>query len=360
MKFSLKKQILAAALAISFGAFAFTGGEAATRQEIASVNIKANGSNFKYWSKDAKALAALKDYMKEVTDKNNRNYIPKEDRIAVFDMDGTILCETAPIYFDHSLFLHRVYDDSSFKANDEQMKVAKNMDASIKKIGVPYPSSNNAKVACSAFTGMTMDEFNRYVKDFMEHPTTGLTNLKWGEAFYLPMVEIISFLAHNDFKVYIVSGTEREIARNIVLGAFPDIKTNQIIGTDIEYFAGNQGNAPSLKYVYQENDTIIRGPFVIKDLQMNKTAAIVREIGKQPVLAFGNAMSDASMLNYSIFNNKYKALAFGVICDDETRELGNPKRAKEMLDGCVKYNWLPISMKNDFKTIYGDNVKVVR
>ena len=73
---------------------------------------------------------------------------------------------------------------------------------------------------------------------------------------------------------------------------------------------------------------------------MNKVTAIAREIGKQPVLAFGNSRDDASMLNYAIYGNKYKSA-------DKCRKLA------------AEYGWNVISMRDDFKTIYGDNVKRV-
>ena len=91
---------------------------------------------------------------------------------------------------------------------------------------------------------------------------------------------------------------------------------------------------------------------------MNKVSVIVREIGVQPVLAFGNTMSDASMLNYTINGNPYRALGFMLLCDDLEREYGNLKKADQMRRGCKKYGWIPVSMHDDWKTIYGDQVKI--
>lgn len=106
-----------------------------------------------------------------------------------------------------------------------------------------------------------------------------------------------------------------------------------------------------------ENDKLVKGNFIIKNLQMNKVSAIAREIGVQPVLAFGNSLTDASMVNYAICGNKYKSLGFMLCCDDLVREYGNEKKAAKMYEDCKKYGWIPVSMKNDWKTIYGDGVK---
>ena len=63
------------------------------------------------------------------------------------------------------------------------------------------------------------------------------------------------------------------------------------------------------------------------------------------------------MANYVINKNKYQSLAFMVCCDDLERERGNKKSADAMKENCQKYGWIPISMKDDWKTIYGENVK---
>ena len=89
---------------------------------------------------------------------------------------------------------------------------------------------------------------------------------------------------------------------------------------------------------------------------MNKVVAIEREIGAHPVLAFGNSMSDASMLNHALQNGRRRALAFMLLCDDMSREYGNALRARKMQAACGKYGWIPVSMRDDWKTIYGPGV----
>ena len=89
---------------------------------------------------------------------------------------------------------------------------------------------------------------------------------------------------------------------------------------------------------------------------MNKVSAIVREIGRQPVLAFGNSSGDSAMLNYTINGNKYKSAAFFLLCDDLERELGNLGKAEKCRKLADENGWIPVSMRKDFVTIYGDNV----
>ena len=83
---------------------------------------------------------------------------------------------------------------------------------------------------------------------------------------------------------------------------------------------------------------------------------IQQEIGAQPVLSFGNSTGDASMAEYVTSSNPYKSLAFMLCCDDTVRENGSEAKANKMYDLCEQFNWVPISMKNDWTTIYGEGV----
>ena len=121
-------------------------------------------------------------------------------------------------------------------------------------------------------------------------------------------------------------------------------------------YASHQGTTDGLAYRHTGEDVILRGEFIEKNLQMNKVSSIVREIGKKPVLAFGNSSGDYSMFSYTVTNNRYKSLAFALLCDDTERELGNPGKAGKVRAACEANGWIPVSMKNDFRLIYGRNV----
>ena len=338
-------------LSVSF----ITQTQAATRDEIAAIRVSRSGK-FNYWTKDSVAKQKLIDYVRDVTNKRSKNYIPVEDRIAVFDMDGTFLCETAPYYFDGMLYIHRVLYDENYNPSQEEKNFASSLKRFITSKNPGDKLGSSAPHQAAVFEGMTYPEYTSYVENFMKMPVDGLTNLKWGEAFYLPMVEVIKYLQKNDFKVYVVSGSERQLIRVLLRNAV-EIPENQIIGTDIKIYAKNQGDTDGLDYDYNENDYLTRGEFVIKNLKMNKVSAIYREIGKQPVLAFGNSSGDLSMLNYTINGNKYKSAVFFVLCDDVERDFGDISKAEKCRKLAEENGWTSISMHNDWITIYGDDVR---
>ena len=295
------------------------------------------------WTDDAKAKNELISYVEAVTKEGSPDFIPEEDRIAVFDLDGTLACETDPCYFDHCIYKYRVLDDPDYKdkATDFEKEVAAEV-LQFMETGVSAPNS--------------MEHHGKGVA-FAKTEAPGYNGMTRAEAFYKPMLQVVEYLKANGFTVYVVSGTDRFIVRGLVEASPLDLPTQQLIGSDESLVATDQGDTDGLDYQFDENDQLVMGgEFLVKNLDMNKVTVIQQEIGKQPVLAFGNSGSDFSMAQYAVNNNKYKAKAFMLCCDDTERENGNPEKAAKMVKSCDENGFTAISMKNDWKTIYGDSV----
>ena len=69
---------------------------------------------FAEWNPDAPALNALIEYVEDVTDPDSPNFIPEADRIATFDMDGTLMAELAPTYLEVMLLTERILADKTY------------------------------------------------------------------------------------------------------------------------------------------------------------------------------------------------------------------------------------------------------
>ena len=313
------------------------------------------------WTDSARTKNELTAFIEAVTKEGSADFIPVENRIAVFDFDGTLFCETDPNYFDYTLLKYRVLEDPDYKdkASDFEREVANKIKEQ-NETGAKFDGleTDHGKAVASAFSGMTPAEFNAYIQEFKKQTMPSYDGMLRGEGFYKPMLQIIDYLEANDFTVYIISGTDRLIVRGIfdnsVLDRLPNV---QLIGSDESLVASNQNGEDGLKYQFTAQDKLILGgDFLIKNLKMNKVSVIYREIGEQPVLSFGNSTGDSSMANYTITNNKYRSLAFMLCCDDLERENGNIEKADKMYSLCEENGWIPISMKNDWTTIYGDGV----
>ncbi len=312
------------------------------------------------WTDDAVAKEMLITYMAAITDEAGENYIPPIDRIAVFDLDGTLFCETDPNYFDYTLLVYRVLEDPDYrdKASDFERETALKI-VGQNNYGLSFSGLevDHGKCIASAFAGMTLEEFNAYIQAFKKLPMPGYDGMNRGDGWYLPMLQVVEYLKENDFTVYVVSGTDRFIVRGIAYDSPLGLPPRNIIGSDETVVASKQGDTDGLNYVFVEDDVLILGgEFVVKNLKMNKVAVIIQEIGQQPVLSFGNSTGDASMAEYVTSSNPYASMAFMLCCDDTVRENGSQSKADKMFSLCESFGWIPISMRDDWTTIYGDSV----
>ncbi len=322
---------------------------------LAEKASKTEEAAFEYWNEDAPALNALISYVEAVTDENSPDYIPKEDRIAVFDLDGTLMCETYPFCFEYMVFADYALKHADQMPADVLAVAQEIVDAA----GGEKPSgmsTRQAAAAAIAYKGMTMDQLAQIVRDFKDSEAWGFTGMKRGEAYYKPMLELFDALLANDFTVYIVTATERNIVRAVIEGTL-DIPPSHVIGTEYGYTATNQGGTADTDYTFQPSDQVVfDGNYYGENAKMSKVDAIVREIGQQPVLAFGNSSGDLAMEIYTISNNPYRSAAFMVAADDEVRDYGNAEKAAGLREKWESMGCHVISMANDWKTIYGEDV----
>ncbi|MBR4501917.1 MAG: haloacid dehalogenase-like hydrolase [Clostridia bacterium] len=322
------------------------------------VSAEEGEAYFADWNPDAPALKALIEYVEDVTDEASANYIPVGDRIATFDMDGTLCAELYPTYLEYYMLARRIFCDPSYRPDEEMLEFGRMLrDHAPDKSFPEGMDVLHATHAAKAYAGMSLTQFNDFVTVQLVREADGFEGMTYANSFYLPMIEVVEYLQDHDFKVYVVSGSDRFLCRTFIEGVL-DIPYEQIIGMDVDVEAANEDGVDGLKYVYTKDDCIIRTDrLLIKNLKMNKVKAIVKEIGRQPVLSFGNTSGDVSMHNYTIFNNRYRSAAFMLIADDETRDYGNTEKAQPLRKQWEESGYHVISMKDDFRTIYGDDVR---
>ena len=306
------------------------------------------------WNEGYGAKQSLIDYVTAVTTEGSKDYIPEKDRIAVFDMDGTLTCETYYTYYDTMMFIEYCLVDHPERVSDELKEVA----ASIKP---GYLADETlARNFAKAYAGMTLEEFSAYVEEFGKKYTQSFENMRYIDNMYLPMVEVVEYLYQNGFEIWVISGTERTTTRAIVANSpIKDyVSPDHVIGTDFEVKQRGHEDEPSnMDFKYENGDELVlTGGFIQKNLNANKSIYIEREIGQRPVLAFGNSGSDTSMMNYTIdARNPYPAQAYMVVADDPFREWGKQDWDTKSAEYIAK-GYIPISMKSDFAVIYPDGV----
>ena len=336
---------------------------------LCSCGNQSGQAKFQYWN-ECDSLTVLKEFVEASVKEGNKGYIPKKDRVAVFDMDGTLYGELYPTYLEYVMYQYRVLEDPSYKdkATDEQKLLATEIKNGIMKdaegkdvvtAGNSFPAGTDmrhARLAAEAYAGMTLKDFNEYCVTFLKKEVPLFNNMTYGAAFYQPMKEVFNYLQNNDYNVYVVSGSDRFICRALCCD-YLNVAPDHIIGMDVGLKATGQGDTAGVNYTFLPTDTVYRTEeVIIKNLKFNKVLQINQEIGQQPVLSFGNSGGDSAMHNYTISNNPYPSAAFMLVADDAQRDYAVLEKTKDLPAKWSEAGYHVISMKNDFKTIYGENV----
>jgi phosphoserine phosphatase len=316
---------------------------------------------FPSWNQ-CEALTVLQEYVEDVTNPRSPNFIKVQDRIATFDMDGTFVGELYPTYFEYNMLEYRALDDPSYKdkAPDDVREAAQDIRDFVRK-GKALPAQfdmKHAYAAAKAYAGMTIAEFDAYVKAYAAFPANGFSGMTYGQSFYKPMLEVFDYLAANGFTYYVVSGSDRFICRSLVSSI--GIEPNRVIGMDVKLMSSSQGEVAGVNYTMGREEDIVRtDELIIKNLKTNKVLQISQEIGKVPVLSFGNSSGDCAMHNYCLSNTKYRTAAFMLVADDNVRDHANLEEGAKREAKWREAGYTVISMKNDFRTIYGFGVSKV-
>ena len=306
------------------------------------------------WDPSSPAMRSIVDFVTASVDEDSSGYIPEEDRIAVFDMDGTLTCETFFTYYDTCMFIDYCLKDHPERVSEELKEAAR-------EIKPGYVAGEElARNFAKAYAGMTVEELYDYAVEFGQKKTDSFNNMRYIDGFYLPMAEVVKYLYENGYTIYVVSGTERTTSRAIIDNSpiSEYVSPAHVIGTEFEVkIKGNEDVPSNMDYKYADGDELVfTGGFIQKNLNANKAIWIQREIGKRPVLAFGNSGSDTSMLNYVLDErNPYPSAAYMVVADDDVREWG-PQDWEEKSAQYEEQGYVPISMKNDFARIYPDPI----
>ena len=307
-----------------------------------------------YWDPSSEAMQSLMNFVKASVDETSESFIPVQDRIAVFDMDGTLTCETYFTYYDTCMFIEYCLKDHPERVSEELKEAARQL-----KPGY-VAGEELARNFAKAYAGMTVQELYDYAVEFGKKNTASFQNMRYIDGFYLPMVEVVKYLYENGYTIYVVSGTERTTTRAIVenspISAY--VSPSHVIGTEFEVkVKGYEDVSSNMDYKYADGDQLVlTGGFIQKNLNANKTIWIEREIGKYPVLAFGNSGSDTSMMNYALDKrNPYPSAAYMVVADDNVREWGTQNWEEKSVQ-YKKQGYVPISMKRDFAQIYPESI----
>ena len=314
---------------------------------IASVLLAAHafaGDPLPSWA-DTAPKQAITNFVEKVTKEGSSDFVPPSERIAVFDNDGTLWAEQ-PMYFQAFFIFDRI---KQLAPQHPEWK-EKEPFASVLRGDVKTALSGGEhallEMAMATHAGMTTDEFENVVTDWIttaKHPTTG--KLYTG-MIYQPMLELLTYLRANGFKAFIVSGGGIEFMRPWAEKVY-GIPPEQVIGSSIKTRFEVRDGKPVIVRLPELN-------FI--DDKAGKPAAIQHHIGRRPIFAVGNSDGDFEMLEWTTSG---KGARFGLLLHhtDAEREWAYDRdshigKLAKGLDEAKSRIWTVTSMKDDWKAIY--------
>lgn len=293
---------------------------------------------------DSAARAAVLKFVADVTKQGSPTYVPPEARIAVFDNDGTLWSEQ-PMPFQVLFMIDQLKaaapqhpewkNNPAFKAlmAHDNAALAKNQKALLQLLE-------------TANSGMTTDEYDESIRKWLasaKHPKLGRP---YTDLVYQPQLELLDLLKANGFTVWIVSGGTAEFMR---------VWASEAYGIAPEHMVGTE---EKLKYEVRDGKPVlIRQPGMdFIDDKAGKPVGIFRAIGRRPILAFGNSDGDREMLEYTT-GGSGPSLGLLLHHDDAAREFAYDRKAgsaslDKAWDQAQAHNWVVVSMKQDWKTVY--------
>ncbi|MGH3011602.1 MAG: HAD family hydrolase [Gaiellaceae bacterium] len=296
---------------------------------------------------DTPTRAAIVDFAEKAA-----QALPPEERIAVFDNDGTLWCEK-PMPVELGFLLERFAEmaeaDPSLREK-QPWKAAREKDYAWlgSVIEQHYAGDDsNVKVVIAAilqaFAGKTVDEYATAADAYLDaapHPTLGG---RLRDCAYVPMVELLRYLESNGFTCFIASGGSRDFMR-VITDEIYDIPPERVVGSSNGLQYVDDAHGGGLEYV-AEPDVFDDGPA--------KPVRIWSRIGRRPLLAGGNSNGDVPMLRFA-GGKERPALRLLVLHDDPEREFDYVKGAEKALEQAKAEDWTVVSVKNDWVTVFSD------
>ena len=296
------------------------------------------------WNEGASKQAIIQ-FVAKVTTEGSSSFVPPAQRIATFDNDGTLWSEQ-PMYFQAFFVFDRIRalapQHPEWKTTEPFASVLKGDVKGALARGEP----GLVELAMATHAGMTIEEFNKIVSDWIataKHPKTGRL---YTEMVYQPMLELLNYLRANGFKTFIVSGGGVEFMRPWAERVY-GIPPEQVIGSSIQTKFEMRDGKPVL----------VRLPKVdFVDDKEGKPIGIQMRIGRRPLAAFGNSDGDLQMLQWTAAGPGPRFCLF-VHHTDAQREWAYDRKSSigtldKGLDEAQAKGWVVVDMKRDWKVIY--------
>ncbi|WP_376775493.1 HAD family hydrolase [Rhizobium laguerreae] len=297
---------------------------------------------------DTASKAAIVSFVEKVTGQGSPDFVPENERIAVFDNDGTLWVEH-PMYTQLAFALDRVKALAPQHPEWKETQPFKAVLEGDMKTLAASGEKGLMELIMTTHAGMTSGDFQKVVTDWLASARDPKFKRPYTELVYQPMIELLAYLRANGFKTFIVSGGGIEFMRpwaEKVYGVPPE----QVIGSSIKTEFRMQDDTPTLFRLPEIN-------FI--DDKAGKPVGINQQIGRRPIAAFGNSDGDLQMLQWTTMAGGPARLGVLIHHTDAEREYAYDRetefgRLDKALDAASIAGWTVVDMKADWKQVFKD------
>jgi phosphoserine phosphatase len=296
--------------------------------------------------KDGATRTAVMDFVEAVSNPESADFVPRAERIAVFDNDGTLWSEK-PAYFQLFFALDRIRALAPLHPEWKETQPFKAALEGDTKTLAKGGHRAIAELIMASHAGNTTEEFAEIVEDWLETARHPRLDRPYTDLVFQPMLELLDYLRANGFSTWIVSGGGIEFMRPWAEEVY-GIPPEQIVGSSIKTQFEIRDGEPVLVRLPEIN-------FI--DDKAGKPVGINQHIGRRPIAAFGNSDGDLQMLQWTTAGAGRR---LGVIIHhtDEEREWAYDKdshvgRLDEALKQAERNGWVVVDMESDWSRVHG-------
>jgi phosphoglycolate phosphatase-like HAD superfamily hydrolase len=296
------------------------------------------------WNEGSAKQAILR-FVREATKAGASIFVPRPERIATFDNDGTLWVEQ-PMYVQMAFALDRVKAMAPQHPEWKTQEPFKSVSEGNLKGVMAGGEKAIFEIIATTHAGMTTDVFARTVTDWLAEARHPRFHRSYTELVYEPMLELLAYLRSNGFKTFIVSGGGVDFMRPWTEKAY-GIPPEQVVGSVGETKLELKDGRPVLMKLPKID---------LVDDKAGKPVGIQRFIGRRPILAFGNSDGDQQMLEWAAAGTGVRFM--GIIHHtDAEREWSYDRKSPigtldKAWDEAVAKGWTVVDMKKDWKAIF--------
>jgi len=316
-----------------------------------AAGLPATGDPLPSWN-DGPTKRAILAFVTAVTDASAPTFVPPAERVAVFDHDGTLVCEKPLI---HGMFLvdrvKALVERQPELAHEEPYATLLTGDLEfVRKLGKKFFTD----LTFSALAGVPEERLEAESRDFVRTARHPVFDVPLGEVTYEPMKELIALLKSKGFTVWICSGSGVHFMRPAAEAWF-GIGPEHVIASrpvtelrEVEPATPENEKSPNTRL-----DLVVLPQLQVLNDEERKPVSIGEHIGRRPILAVGNVgtKGDIDMLRWSQSGHRPN-LQLLVLHDDDAREMAYGEAGHESLDAAERYGWQVVRMASDWRQVF--------